>query len=258
MALTAVDFIVFQKLKQAGLLPVRPKLLELGESEWYGDVSMQTLSDSIETLVADDSRREELHRHMAEVLAGDSPYKSWQLGKLFYRIFLDYQRLVSIDLHGTPSAKAIDLNYPVDLDERFGVVVNGGTGEHVFNVCQFFKTVHDLTEPNGLMIHVMPFRGWVEHGFYSFNATFYWDLAAANDYAVHLLAYTEVAPSKLVALPNRERIVELARGGGLGDNANLYAVMRKQAQASEFRIPRQGVYAGTIGQRMVDAWRDTR
>ena len=108
------------------------------------------------------------------------------------------------------------------------------------------------------MVHVMPFRGWLEHGFYSFNPTFYWDLAAANDYVVHVLAYTELSPTKVIALPSREKVTELARSGSLGDNANLYAVMRKPAEAKDFRIPMQGVYAGAVSQQMIEAWRGLR
>jgi len=254
MAITTVDYIIFRKLKDSGLIPRRPSVLELGEAEWYGDVATQTLSESIDTYVPDAVGRDQLHQHMADVICAESRYKSWDLAKIFYRVFLDFDRLLSIDLHGTPDAKAIDLNQPVDISERFDIVLNGGTAEHVFNVFQFFKTVHELTRPNGLMLHVMPFRGWLEHGFYCFNPTFYWDLAAANDYAVHILAYTELAPPKLIQLPDREKIVELARGGSLGENANLYSVMRKASREQDFRIPMQGLYAGAISKQMVEAW----
>ena len=258
MAITTIDYIIFKKLKDSGLIPSRPSVLELGEAEWYGDISTQILSDSIETYVRDDCAREELHRHMVDVVCGSSQYKSWDMAKIFFKAFLDYDRLISIDLHGTPDAKAIDLNHPAEIRERFDIVLNGGTAEHVFNVFQFFKTVHDITKPSGLMLHVMPFRGWLEHGFYCFNPTFYWDLAAANDYVVHILAYSELSPPKLIQLPNREKIVELARSGSLGENANLYAVMRRAAVEHEFRIPMQGLYAGAISAQMMKAWYELR
>ena len=108
------------------------------------------------------------------------------------------------------------------------------------------------------MMHVMPFRGWLEHGFYSFNPTFYWDLALANDYAVRILAYTELSPPRLIQLTHRETIVELARDGALGENAILYAVMQKSAAEHPFRIPMQGLYAGTVSHQMVEAWRQLR
>jgi hypothetical protein len=81
----------------------------------------------------------------------------------------------------------------VDLDRQFHVVINSGTAEHVFNACQFFKTVHERTFPGGLMIHAFPFVGWLDHGFYNFNPTLIADLAAANQYAFLIWVYSESA-----------------------------------------------------------------
>jgi hypothetical protein len=254
MAITTVDYIVFKKLKESNLVPPRPSLLELGEAEWYGDVSTETLSDSIESYVLEESSREELHQRLTDTICGNSRYKSWDLAKIFYKAFLDYDKLIAIDFNGTPDARPIDLNYPVTLGEQFDIVLNAGTAEHVFNIFQFFKSTHELTKPGGLMVHVMPFRGWLEHGFYSFNPTFYWDLASANDYTIRILAYTELSPPKLIQLMHREKIIELARDGSMGENANLYAVMQKGADERPFKIPMQGLYAGTISEQMVKAW----
>ena len=38
MALTGVDYEVYASLRRSNLLPSRPRVLELGESEWYGDI----------------------------------------------------------------------------------------------------------------------------------------------------------------------------------------------------------------------------
>ncbi len=258
MAIAAVDLFIFKKLKDAGVFPARPSVLELGESEWYGDATTEALSDEIDAQVADPARRETLHQKLVDTLCGDSPSRGWDLAKIFYQVFLDYEKITAIDLHGTPAALRIDLNQPVELGEQFDFVINNGTGEHVFNIGQFFRSVHEFTRPGGLMMHVMPFRGWLEHGFYSFNPTFFWDLAAANDYAVLILAYTELQPPKVIQLKRREKIVELARSGALGANANLCAVMRRNPVDSEFRIPMQGVYGDGISEEMVKAWHDLR
>jgi hypothetical protein len=258
MAITTIDYIVFKKLKESGLFPPRPSVLELGEAEWYGDLPMETLSDSIESFVSDDGLREMLHQRMVEIVCGNSRFKSWDLAKIFYKAFLDYEKLTAIDFHGTPDARQIDLNYPVTLGEQFDIVLNGGTAEHVFNVFQFFRSTHEFTKPGGLMLHVLPFRGWLEHGFYSFNPTFFWDVALANGYDIRILAYTEVSPPKLIQLSRRETIVELARDGSLGENALLYAVMQKGASENQFKVPTQGYYAGAVSEKLAEAWHQLR
>ena len=255
MALTAVDFQLFFALREAGVLPPKPAVLELGEAEWYGDVEPRMLRDEIAKLP--DPRRAALQKRLDEVLRSDSPQRSWDIAKAFYALFLDYRSMAAIDFHGTPAAMRIDLNLPVELKERYDVVINGGTAEHVFNVFQFFKTCHELTRAGGLMLHSCPFRGWLEHGFYNFNPTFFWDLAQANGYEVVSMLYTEIDPAKVVLLPSREKIVDMARAGELGANAMLYAVYRKPDDR-QFVIPAQGFYAGAISATMARAWFELR
>jgi hypothetical protein len=258
VALTAVDYHVIEALRKAGLLPKKPAVLELGESEWFGDVPPQELAGVIDAVVSEPARRAVLQRRLHELLAGDAPHRGWDLAKVFYSAFLDYREIVAIDFHGTPAAQPIDLNHPVNLGRRFDIVIDGGTAEHVFNVHQFFKTCHDMTLPGGLMLHNNPFRGWLEHGFYNFNPTFYWDLAAANRYEVLMLVYTEMAPLRVEQLLSREKIIEMARGGELGANAMLYAVYRKPPADAPFAIPAQGFYASTLSEQMAKAWYEVR
>jgi hypothetical protein len=258
MAITVIDYLVFRKLRESGLVPPNPDVLELGEANWYGDLPAQTLSEAIDDFVEDGESREKLHQCMVDTLCGDSPYKKWDLAKLFYKVFLNYSRIKAVDFNGTPDAAKLDLNHPVALETQFDVLINGGTAEHVFNVFQFFKTSHDVTRPGGLMLHTMPFCGWLEHGFYNFNPTFYWDLALANQYTVLMLAYAEVTPPKLVQLTGRKQIIEMARSGALGKDAGLYAVFKKAGSESEFRVPTQGVYAGILTDEMMAAWQALR
>ncbi|MBI3919759.1 MAG: hypothetical protein HY322_22450, partial [Betaproteobacteria bacterium] len=150
MAITAVDYIILGKLKEAGLIPATPSVIELGEAEWFGDIGLDVLSDSIENHVVDPELRERLHQQMVDVELSNSPYKSWELAKIFYKVFLGYGSITAIDFHGTPSALKLDLNYPVSLGRQFDIMVNGGTAEHVFNVFQFFKSSHEMTRPGGL------------------------------------------------------------------------------------------------------------
>jgi hypothetical protein len=258
MAITVIDYLVLKKLRESGLMPSDPSVLELGEANWYGDIPAATLSEAIEDLVENKASREELHQRMVDITCGNSPYKNWDLAKVFYKVFLNYSRIQAIDFHGTPDAAKLDLNHPIALGAQFDVLINGGTAEHVFNVFQFFKTAHDVTRPGGLMLHSMPFCGWVEHGFYNFNPTFYWDLALANQYTILVLAYAEVTPPRLMFLKDREQIIEMSRSGDFGRNAVLYAVFRKAATESEFRIPIQGIYGGVLSEDMTTAWRDVR
>src|SRR2546429_6373663 len=137
MALTAVDYQIFTSLRSEGILPPRPTVLELGEAEWYGDLPAETLADTIDQSTQALELRAQLHAQLKTALRRESSTWSWDLAKIFYRAVLDYRRIVAIDFHGTPAALKVDLNYPVAVHEQFEMLVNSGTGEHVFNVFQF-------------------------------------------------------------------------------------------------------------------------
>ena len=64
----------------------------------------------------------------------------------------------SIDMNGLDGSLKLDLRkeLPKDLHNKFDIIYDGGTGEHVDNQYMCFKNVHDITKIGGIMIHVLP------------------------------------------------------------------------------------------------------
>jgi len=236
-------------------LPPNPSLLEFGEANWYGDVPYERLSDDICQLLEDLELQIELLQELINTVRAEQPSMLWDVAKIFYRVFLNYRDTVAIDFGGTEKALKLDLNQPISLGREFDVVYNGGTAEHVFNVWQFFKTVHDHTACGGLMIHGAPFTGWLDHGFFNFNPTFFWDLAAANGYVVQLFLYTELAPLKIITISHREQLAEMAIAGQIGTNSNIYVVFKKPDENRLFITPQQGYYANTVSAQVKESWK---
>lgn len=257
MAITSVEYSLFRSLREQNMLPLNGSVLECGEANWYGDVPLKELADDIHRFALDKDRQPLLHQ-LDEIVHAKRPEYLFEICKVFWHTFLQPKSMTAIDFHGTEQALKLDLNDPINLQQQFDLIMNLGTVEHVFNVAQAFKTIHDHTRPDGLMIHDLPFAGWVDHGFYSFNPTFYWDLAAANGYTLVGMMYTELNPLKIVQLNNREHILEMAKNGGIGDNALIYVVLRRPKEALPFQVPFQGYYAGTISRNAADAWKTLR
>lgn len=239
-------------------MPPNPSFLELGEANWYGDVPYEQLSDDICRYLEETDEQIELLQELINVVRAEQPAMLWDVAKIFYRIFLNYREIVAIDCGGTERALRLDLNQPVSLGRVFDVVYNGGTAEHVFNVWQFFKTVHDHTANGGLMIHGAPFTGWLDHGFFNFNPTFYWDLASANGYIIQLFLYTELKPLKLIRIAKREQLAEMAQEGQIGTSSHLYVVFKKPQENFSFRTPQQGYYANTVSVQIIESWDSLR
>jgi SAM-dependent methyltransferase len=163
-------------------LPPQPTVVELGNQSFR--VGKQVLGPIADRL------RAAGRTAAADALAALPPPggPDGPLTEDFYRAlgFTDY---LAIDVNTKYGSVVMDLNRDLagELGFRrtFDLVTNLGTGEHVFDQRRVLENVHDLTAPGGVMVHVMPFVNWLNHGFYNFHPVLYTDLAAANDYRLH-------------------------------------------------------------------------
>lgn len=97
------------------------------------------------------------------------------------------------DLYGIKEYVCCDINdladFNMDLGKpllpehvgRYGSILNGGTLEHVFNVAQALKNIHDAVKVGGLMIHTLPVT-WYNHGLYNLNPILFHLMSEVNDY----------------------------------------------------------------------------
>lgn len=84
----------------------------------------------------------------------------------------------------------IDLNKPLEMKlyNSAMTVLNGGTLEHVFDIAQTMKNIHDMSCQGGTIIHLAPVS-WYEHGYYNFNPRMFAAVAKANHYSLLAEAY---------------------------------------------------------------------
>lgn len=125
---------------------------------------------------------------MNDAFAGGRPTPFGQ--KELYRRFgpRDY---TSIDMFDARADWRLDLNQPCRLPRQFSIVTNFGSSEHIFNIAQSFRTVHDLLEPGGVALFVLPAFGDIDHGFWNVHPTVYFDVAEENGYTMEDLVYID-------------------------------------------------------------------
>lgn len=105
-----------------------------------------------------------------------------------YMKSIGYGSYTCIDVNQRYGALQMDLNY--DLAEKyqfrdeFDLVTNNGTGEHIFDQASVFRNIHALTRAGGVMVHVLPFHNYINHGFYNVQPILFQDLAQANEYKI--------------------------------------------------------------------------
>lgn len=134
-------------------------------------------------------------------------------------------RYVSIDGNGKGTVTA-DLNrlMPIAMSvDQFDLVTDFGTGEHIFDQAQVWRTVHALTKPGGFIAFDRPAQGYQKHCFYLTNECLFRDLADVNAYEVVWLDRA-----------SKER-GELIRG-----------IYRRPTPAMPFCVPQQGKYKPSL------------
>jgi hypothetical protein len=156
---------------------------------------------------------------------------------------LGIDRYQCIDADGRHGALVFDLNKDIgkeySYNEKFDLVTNHGTTEHCFDQYQAFRNIHNLCVAGGLMIHALPFQGYLNHGFYNYQPSFYKDLAAANGYALVGLFLNIHSDSGDIS-PYSDELMEYLHLSP-GSNMLLLAVLQKITD-DEFVIPFNGKY----------------
>ena len=171
----------------------------------------------------------------------------------------------SIDINGAYESFEFDLNKDIlsvyKFKKKYDLVINNGTGEHIFNQYSLFLNMHNVTKKNGLMLHLLPFIDWINHGFYNFNPIFFADLAASNEYEIVKMSFanrnaTEInIESKVYNLvfeqikPRQDptflkKAINFAKEK-VGENLIIVVIFRKKNDY-EFKIPLQGKYLADI------------
>jgi hypothetical protein len=257
MAITALEFMVLASLRAHQILLPGASVLELGQSNWYGDVSPDQFEEEIRRLCIDPIERDKNLRSIAESIAARRPGQLYELANLFFDVIVGVKDYAAVDPGSPGSRYQFDLNLPVPIDQQFDLLINIGTAEHIFNVFQFFKTAHERTKTNGLMLHSAPFNGWPDHGFYNFQPTFFFDLARANKYEILSFICARVQPFEYVQVRDHDHVPQLIQAGKIPAGSHINVVFRKTTDA-DFIVPTQAYYAGALSKESERAWHELR
>lgn len=163
-------------------LPSGPSVIELGNQTFkprQGDIERVAGMLTSQPRPFDAGLLEDIEARSDDALSASTADYYRALG------FASYQ---AIDVNARYNSLLMDLNQNLaehyGFRETFDLVTNNGTGEHIFNQAAVFANAHALCKIGGVMLHVLPFFNYLNHGFFNFNPILFHDLAAANRYEV--------------------------------------------------------------------------
>ena len=191
--------------------------------------------------------------------------KSEKISTQEFFLAIGFSKYLSIDINEANKSLPYDLNEIIEekynYKEKFNLVINNGTGEHVFNQFSLFKNMHNLCDTNGIMLHILPFIDWINHGFYSFHPIMFADLAASNDYELIKISFAHRDGSEVFIKkeylsnlydqlkPNDKesfiyKIIEYSKAN-LKKNILIVCLLKKRTEQI-FKVPLQGKYLSDI------------
>jgi len=111
---------------------------------------------------------ETLARHLPGTRDTDLADPASLYAEPFFR-HLGFDPVDSMDFSDYEGASLVqDLSAPLSpaFEERFDVVYDGGTCEHVFELPTAMRNIDRMLKPGGVLIGHSPANNWVNHGFY--------------------------------------------------------------------------------------------
>jgi hypothetical protein len=186
MGINLLDLQLLLQLRRQGYIRDNARVIELGAQQ-LGRVAVEA-KDILHELGQSFGAKGELSVHAPKTM----PTYEWGEEKLDATapmaramwVWLGFT-YAAIDIDGRPDSIPLDLNFddvPRPEMEKYHLVTNYGTTEHVANQLNAFKIAHDLTERGGVMIHHLPCQGNLNHGLINYSPKFFWMLARSNDY----------------------------------------------------------------------------
>ncbi len=149
-------------------------------------------------------------------------------------------------------AFTLDLNKPLpaDLLFKYDLVYDGGTTEHCFDIKQVLSNAVTLVKEGGMIIHHLPMNKAIDHGFYQFSPTLFFDFYGANgfvDMEMKIHYQNAAKESYFTYDPQKDRPLPFSFGY---DDVHIFFSARKKHN-QEIINPIQNSYRRTFGDKKI-------
>jgi SAM-dependent methyltransferase len=174
-------------------------------------------------------------------ISGDTLFESMGFGSVQSLDYSEFEGAAIIhDLN--------DPNLSPELCERFDVIIDHGTLEHVFHVPNALNNLFRLLKTGGRLVHCAPTSNLVDHGMYMFSPTFFHDFYVTNNWEINSIYVVSMTPRQetepFFYTEYEPGSFDSVSYGGLDSGAMYltYSFITKTEKSTGDRIPQQGAY----------------
>lgn len=163
---------------------------------------------------------------------------------------LGFDQVESVDFSTYQNPTFVhDFNHPIseNYHEKYDVIFDGGTLEHIFHFPNCLENIHHMLKPGGIIIHFSPSHNHVDHGFYMFSPTVYYDYYSTNKYSIlksNIFEYQVEHFKKNWTIYEYQpgKIDHLSYGGWGNKLLGIWFVAEKTESSTTGVIPQQSFY----------------
>jgi SAM-dependent methyltransferase len=241
-------------LKEAKERPFYGSLLFLGYPDCYfTGAQFQGMASEVGVKLKPEVQLEKSDRHYFKRLgcvAGESVFKSLGFEKLDTLDFSDFEGAdIVFDLNSA--------NLPKDLAEKYDCIIDHGTMEHIFHIPNVLNNIFQLLRVGGRIVHSSPSSNFVDHGFYMFSPTFFFDFYKSNKFEINSIRLTQSTPRQTqdpcFYTDYTPGCLDSVSYGGLDNSIyGTICIATKTKESTGDVIPQQGLYKKVWGQTKWD------
>jgi SAM-dependent methyltransferase len=115
----------------------------------------------------------------SKIMDSNSGYQNFEFCEKALTQYMGANNVDSIDISDYENASLIhNMNLPLPdlLREKYDVVIDAGSLEHIFNVPMALLNCSQLLKPGGRIFHIAPANNYCGHGFWQFSPELFYSL----------------------------------------------------------------------------------
>ena len=173
--------------------------------------------------------------------------------------FLGARSVTSIDASAYENASVVhDMNLPVpaELENRFSVLIDGGTLEHIFNFPVAIENCLRMVREGGHFVSVAPANNFFGHGFYQFSSElFYRVFCEENGFVVkQVFLCSEKTSGVWHEIPDPASLRDRVEFSNQVPTFQLFIAEKIRADAGIRLLPQQSDYNDILWAQKTESW----
>lgn len=161
---------------------------------------------------------------------------------------LGFSQVDSLDYFNNENPTFVhDLNLPVPeyLHNKYDVILDGGTSEHIFNFPQVLKNIYMMLKNDGIVIHAAcPINNHVDHGYYMFSPILIYEYYLVNSYDILkssiIQIYSKINKKWRIYDYYPQKFCDFQYGGFDNNLWGIFFICKKTVNSTCDKIPIQG------------------